>query len=225
MDYGDPGNREEKRKIREACAELDKNDAQKALDEVASALKRITSLTVKGGLATQLESIGRASISGLSQESLLHTAITYKLIGLYPAICEKACKLTDLIVSRPASKEAEAYLEEATYCYVFGLNSACAILCRALLEQILEERLPDEAKLDWQIQNKSTPLTLRPLINLDKQFRRLPPDSWAAAESVLQIGNRASHSGPVTERDAWDCIVATRLSVQAILSAFARARN
>ena len=206
------------------CAELDREDAQKVRHQLVSVLNDITSIEAKGRLGVNLESMGRSHIAGLSRESLLRTALTHKLIRLYPEFYDRASEWTRLLVTHPASKEAQAYLEEATYCYLFGLYSACAVLSRSLIERLIADRLPGEAKLDWQLQNRGATLTLRPLIDLAKNWRVLPPETWGAAEKVLKIGNKATHSGPVSHCDASDCLVAARLCVQSILSPVASAR-
>jgi hypothetical protein len=42
----------------------------------------------------------------------------------------------------PSSEEADRYLDEATRCYFFGLFTACAVMCRSVLEEALKQKLP-----------------------------------------------------------------------------------
>jgi hypothetical protein len=51
-----------------------------------------------------------------------------------------------------SSEEADRYLDEATRCYFFGLFTACAVMCRSVLEEAIKQKLP--AALSPQVRTR-----------------------------------------------------------------------
>ncbi len=155
---------------------------------------------------------------------MLTVAFAYTLIDLAPKAAARAEKITDLIVKEAGSREGQSYLEEACYCYFYGLNTACAITCRSILEEVIERKLPTRVLENWrqeQSQPEAQP-TLGVLLVLSKNTARkagwhLPPSAYKPASTVLEVGNRAAHNEPIVEADAFRCMTAAREAIAAIL--------
>jgi hypothetical protein len=64
-----------------------------------------------------------------------------ELIELLPNIVAKASALQELALGEIPNKSVQRYYREAHSCYFYGLNRACAVLCRAILEAALKEIL------------------------------------------------------------------------------------
>ena len=58
-----------------------------------------------------------------------------------PAVA-RATELRECVVAAGCSEEADRYLDEATRCYFFGLYTACAVMCRSVLEEAIKQKLP-----------------------------------------------------------------------------------
>ena len=59
----------------------------------------------------------------------------------------RATHLRECVVAAPSSEEADRYLDEATRCYFFGLFTACAVMCRSVLEEAIKQNPAHHARL------------------------------------------------------------------------------
>jgi hypothetical protein len=76
------------------------------------------------------------------QNDLLRTAIALELLELVEPAMQQATHLRESVVAEPSSEEADRYLDEATRCYFFGLFTACAVMCRSVLEEAIKQKRP-----------------------------------------------------------------------------------
>src|ERR1039457_3563518 len=76
------------------------------------------------------------------QNDLLRTAFALELLELVEPAVQRATHLRECVVAAPSSEEADRYLDEATRCYFFGMFTACAVMCRSVLEEAIEQKLP-----------------------------------------------------------------------------------
>ena len=77
------------------------------------------------------------------QNDLLRAAFALELLELVEPAVLRATHLRECVVANGSSEEADRYLDEATRCYFFGLFTACAVMCRSVLEEAIKQRLPD----------------------------------------------------------------------------------
>lgn len=117
--------------------------------------------------------------------NLLDMRYSRELVQMLPNVVTKASSLQDLELSSIPNRSVQRYFQEAHYCYLFGLNRACAVMCRAILESSLKEVLG--AQNNWH-----------ELIDLAEQPRHdgrplLDGERIEAAKKVYRAGNLAVH--------------------------------
>ncbi|MDE3201822.1 MAG: hypothetical protein KGN79_12980 [Acidobacteriota bacterium] len=77
------------------------------------------------------------------QNDLLRIAFALELLEMVEPAVARATHLRECVVQAPVSDDADRYLDEATRCYFFGLFTACAVMCRSVLEESIKEQLPE----------------------------------------------------------------------------------
>ena len=154
--------------------------------------------------------------------TLLETAFAYKLFDLIVPAANRASKLAEVVVKEPSSEEADHYLEEASQCYF--LFTACVVMCRSLLEEVLERKLP-RSLLERRPGNKESDMTLGTLlyeVNNSEFAPKMPAGFLRAARTVNQINKRGAHVSRVSADDAWECLKQARAALTLLLGS---ARN
>ena len=86
---------------------------------------------------------------------MLEVAFAQWLIGLIEPAAQRAAKLKELVVNETSSEQADKYLAEACECYYFGLYTACVLMCRSLIEEVLERKLPNALLDQWRAEAKA----------------------------------------------------------------------
>lgn len=141
---------------------------------------------------------------------MLRLAFAEELIGLIKPAARRAEKLKELVVNEASSEEADKYLSEACFSYYFGLYTACVVLCRSLVEEALERKLPPDLLDTWRKQ-AGDKLTLGNLLkNVEKHEKQAPAlfslDVKCLAKEVNKAGVRGAHTATATEDEAAECI-------------------
>lgn len=157
----------------------------------------------------------------LDSETMLEFAIGQKLITLLDPAVRRARMLREVVVNEASSQDADQYLLEACECFYFGLSSACVVMCRSLLEEALERKLPRQLLADWREEAKQRhlELTLGGLLHKIKQndvhaiSRKFRDLAW----QVNGVATRAAHIRPISEVEARDCIRATGSAITILL--------
>jgi hypothetical protein len=199
---------------------------QRVIDDLYAALPR-NSLHRLGSLS-RFNVEGESDLSPAEQlqriadreNALLKTAFAFKLVDLIEPAAVRASKLAELVVNEPASEEADRYLEEASQCFFFGVFTACVVMCRSLLEEVLESRLPADLVQRLNARNAEREVTLGSLLFVVNNAPSSPYFSakfLRAARIVNQLGTRGAHGHPATEQDAWECLSKTREALKHLL--------
>jgi hypothetical protein len=89
-----------------------------------------------------------------------------------------------------ASPWVQQYFEEAHRCYIYGMEVACAVLCRGLLEAVLSDLVDPTFSLCRTAGSSQSHLSA--MINA-AQHRLLSPPMTASAELIRDGGNAAIH--------------------------------
>ena len=76
------------------------------------------------------------------QNDLLRAAFALELLEMVEPAVMRATQLRECVVAAASSEEADRYLDEATRCYFLGLFTACAVMCRSVLEEAVKQKLP-----------------------------------------------------------------------------------
>jgi len=188
---------------------------------IQHARQRLTSLTrlqhAGNGSTPAWKSIQRALDS--RQNDLLRAAIAAEFLDLVEPAVARATHLRECVVAAPSSDEADRYLDEATRCYFFALFTACAVMCRSVLEEAIKQKLPESLTklIRSRYRNTATLGNLLHEINnnllatgIDAAFPRI-------ANQVNDIGKKAVHQGLLSEDEARTCLQNAREALQMLL--------
>jgi len=189
---------------------------------VQHARERLTSLTRlqcagNGSSTLAWQEIQRA-LDG-QQNELLRTAIALELLELVEPAVLRATHLRECVVASPSSEEADRYLDEATRCYFFGLFTACAVMCRSVLEEAIKQKLPVGVarQVRSRYRNAATLGSLLHEVNNNLKLMGIDGDFPALANQVNDAGKKAVHRGLLSEDEARECLQKARQALQVLL--------
>jgi hypothetical protein len=189
---------------------------------IQHARQRLTSLTrlqnaERPATTPVWQSIQRA-LDG-QQNDLLRTAFVFELLELVEPAVRRATALREVVVITPSSDDADRYLDEATRCYFYGLFTACAGLCRSVLEEAIKQKLPPQlARLvRSRYRNAATLGNLLHEVNNNLQLTGIDPQFPRIANQVNDTGKRAVHCGLLSEDEARACLESARRALQLLL--------
>jgi len=189
---------------------------------VQHARQRLTSLTrlqqVGGDAGTPAwQEIQRAL--DRQQNDLLRAAIALELLELVEPAVLRATHLRECVVAAASSEEADRYLDEATRCYFFGLFTACAVMCRSVLEEAIKQKLPTglARQVNARYRNAATLGNLLHEVNNNLQMTGIDGDFPALANKVNDVGKKAVHQGLLSEDEARECLQNARRALQLLL--------
>lgn len=181
-----------------------------------TSLTRIQQADPSGGLPAWQE-IQRALDA--QQNDLLRAAFALELLELIEPAVLRASHLRECVVAAPSSEEADRYLDEATRCYFLGLFTACAVMCRSVLEEALRQKLPAQlARQVWsRYKNAATLGNLLHEVNNNLQWTGIAPEFPHVANRVNDMGKRAVHLGLLSEDEARACLQDARSALELLL--------
>ncbi|MGC9158577.1 MAG: hypothetical protein ACP5FH_06260 [Terracidiphilus sp.] len=189
---------------------------------IQHARQRLTSLTrllpADSETATPAWQEIQRALDG-QQNDLLRTAFALELLELVEPAVQRATHLRECVVSTPSSEEADRYLDEATRCYFYGLFTACAVMCRSVLEEAVKQKLP--AGLARQVRsryrNTATLGNLLHEVNNNLQMTGFSADFPRLADLVNDAGKKAVHQGLLSEDEARACLENARQALEVLL--------
>jgi hypothetical protein len=189
---------------------------------IQHARQRLTSLTRlqqagSAGAAPAWQAIQRALDA--QQNDLLRAAFALELLELVEPAVLRATHLRECVVAAPSSEEADRYLDEATRCYFFGLFTACAVMCRSVLEEAIKQKLPANLTrlLRTRYRNAATLGNLLHEVNNNLQLTGFDADFPRIANQVNDTGKKAVHQGLLSEDEARLCLQDAREALQLLL--------
>ena len=179
-------------------------------------------VTVKGkgdGRVDDTDAIQRALDA--QQNDLLRTAFALELLALVEPATQRATQLRECVVAAPSSDEADRYLDEATRCFFYGLFTACAVMCRSVLEEAIKQKLPPSLTklVRTRYRNAATLGNLLHEVNNNLQLTGIDPDFPSVANQVNDSGKKAVHQGLLSEDEARQCLQSARHALQLLLKA------
>jgi hypothetical protein len=188
---------------------------------IQHARQRLTSLTrlqqAGNGHTPAWKSIQRALDS--RQNDLLRAAVAAEFLDLVEPAVARATHLRECVVASASSEEADRYLDEATRCYFFALFTACAVMCRSVLEEAIKQKLPDGLRrlIRTRYRNAPTLGNLLHEINNNLLSTGIAPSFPRLANQVNDIGKKAVHQGLLSEDEARACLQNAREALQMLL--------
>ena len=153
------------------------------------------------------------------ENDLLRAAFAFELISLIEPATVRAAYLRECVVSSPSSEEADRYLDEATRCYFYGLHTACAVMCRSVIEEAIKQKLPPELASLVARRYRNTP-TLGNLlheVNNNLILTGIAPEFLKPANKVNDVGRKAVHQGLLSEAEARQCLQDARRALELLL--------
>lgn len=167
------------------------------------------------------------------ENDLLRAAIAFELLSLIEPAVARATHLRECVVASSAPElnlaesslaesslaEADRYLDQATRCYFFGLFTACAVMCRSVVEEAVKQRLPPQlAKLVVRrYRNTPTLGNLLHEVNNNLQLTGIDSAFLKPANRVNDTGRKAVHQGLLTEDEARLCLQDARRALEILL--------
>ena len=199
--------------------QLARDMRQGFIEHARQRLTSLTRLTRSGGAAPTpaWQQIQRALDA--QQNDLLRAAFALELLELVEPAVARATELRECVVAAPSTEEADRYLDEATRCYFFGLFTACAVMCRSVLEEAVKQKLPAELTKLVRSRYRNTP-TLGNLlheVNNNLQLTGIDAGFPRLANQVNDVGRKAVHQGLLSEDEARDCLNCAREALQLLL--------
>jgi len=153
------------------------------------------------------------------QNELLRAAFALELLEMVEPAVARAAHLRECVVATDCSEEADRYLDEATRCYFFGLFTACAVMCRSVLEEALRQKLP--AKVTGPLRSRwgkaATLGVLLHEVNNNLRMLGIDPEFPRVANRVNDAGKRAVHRGLLSEDEARECLQDARRAMELLL--------
>jgi hypothetical protein len=142
-----------------------------------------------------------------------------ELLELVEPAVFRATHLRECVVAAASSEEADRYLDEATRCYFYGLFTACAVMCRSVLEEAIKQKLPDQLTrlVRTRYRNAATLGNLLHEVNNNLQLCNIDGDFPRVANQVNDVGRKAVHQGLLSEDEARVCLQNARLALQLLL--------
>jgi uncharacterized protein (DUF885 family) len=150
------------------------------------------------------------------ENELLRTAFALELLAMVEPAVGRATQLRECVVAAACSDEADRYLDEATRCYFFGLHTACAVMCRSVLEEAIKQKLPPALTrlVRTRYRNAATLGNLLHEVNNNLQLTGIDPEFPAVANRVNDTGKKAVHQGLLGEDEARRCLQSAREALQ-----------
>jgi hypothetical protein len=190
---------------------------------VQHARQRLTGLTrmrrVGDGRQTPAWQEIQHALDGQENE-LLRTAFALELLGMIEPAAARARHIRECLVGAVCSEEADRYLDEATRCYFLGLFTACAVMCRSVLEEAIKQKLPPA--LARLVRNRyrgaATLGNLLHEVNNNLRLTGIDPRFVRLANKVNDDGKKAVHQGLLSEEEARQCLQSAREALQLLLS-------
>jgi len=189
---------------------------------VHNARQRLTSLTRlrRAGApeATEAWQQIQRALDG-QQNDLLRAAFALELLEMVEPAVARAAHLRECVVATNSSEEADRYLDEATRCYFFGLFTACAVMCRSVLEEALRKKLPLRVAgpLRSRYGKAATLGVLLHEVNNNLRMLEIDPKFPRVANRVNDAGKKAVHRGLLSEDEARECLQDARQALELLL--------
>ena len=179
-----------------------------------SRLFRASQTLVHEGLPTSIDELREvlpAWDTFLLLKDLLKLHLAQDVIWTLREATDRARQLLELAFESSLSPVAQAYLARVARCFTWGYEAESLILCRSVLEQVLEETItnPDVFNAyDWKPdcfpaqrreelrRHGAVAIKISDRIHAAQALGRLSPADAAAAKTIRDRGNKALHEVP-----------------------------
>ena len=129
--------------------------------------------------------------SDTQQSDALDCHYASELLEKLGTVVERAARLERLPVGSAPNGAVQRYFQEAHDCYLYGFNTACVVLCRAILEAALQHTIPPKDREGKSVVGQ---------VHIAQQKGLLSRERASWAEEIYTAGNLAIHNYPKFER-------------------------
>jgi hypothetical protein len=138
-------------------------------------------------------------------ERYLDDCLSRRLVSEIPRMVARAIQLEPMSILPNPQADQNAYLREATRCYLYGLFNASVALSRSALEQALSSKIPT------LLQRAAGGDTLSTLINTARSsILKQAPEVCNTADQVRKVANGIVHGKTCKESGAFRVLKDTR---------------
>jgi hypothetical protein len=144
-------------------------------------------------------------------KDLLQVELAQNMIWELESATDRARALLELVVEIQVPSVAQAYLARVARCFTWGYTAECLILCRSVLEHVLEEAVPNTdvfSVYTWRPEafpeerrrilreQGAVAATIGDRINAARAIGRISDGDATAARTIRDRGNKAVHEAP-----------------------------
>ena len=210
---GADGQRELNR-LHEAAELLLKGTAELADVDPVTTLREL----FEAGVGLQIQ---HDSLANLLDE---HVCIDFawNAMGMLDSARERFWRLLGVLKPLTPNKKARAFLLRVSRCFLFGFDSECIVMCRAVLDRQFEAEIAaDDVRTWWDttpegLGGKLPSLNLYSRIQAAVHIGRIDANVGNSAHKVRKEGNDAVHSKP-SSADGLDILIATMQTLSGLL--------
>jgi hypothetical protein len=130
-----------------------------------------------------------------SRQDEIDAALTEEVLGKLSNAVSRALRLEDMELLPVTPDALKRYFEEANRCYLYGFKIACAVLCRAILEEALKNVCDPDGKIETAKRLRQDKRSyFDTLVRFATEKGKLGDE--ACALNVKEAGNWAIHNFP-----------------------------
>ena len=160
----------------------------------------------------------------LEQEGLAHDLrialqlrMTKHLLPSFDRIADRAWHLAEIVVVSRPSLQVQRYMKRATRCYLLDLVPECLVMCRAILENAVNDC--------YRSQNTAWPRDEEGRTTMRVRLEHAEKNGWLGdttatelAQMVWTRGSKAAHSDPESVGDALGSLAITMRALPGLLA-------
>jgi len=158
--------------------------------------------------------------SGMASCQLLELSVAKDCLSRIEGATQRARDLMEWSVNQASSEQADQYLSEASTCFIYGLFTSSAVMCRSLLEEVIESKLPTKFLAEGRLSDprNRTLGNLLDVVNNNLQEVHFHRDVPKLGRLVNEVGSRAAHERELSEGEAFECLKDTYKAILRLLS-------
>jgi hypothetical protein len=178
-------------------------------------------------IVTKLVLIGTAQrrwseprpFSGMASCQLLELSVAKDCLSRIEGATQRARDLLEWSVNQASSEQADQYLSEASTCFIYGLFTSSAVMCRSLLEEVIERKLPTKFLAEGRLSDprNRTLGNLLDVVNNNRQEVHFHRDVPKLGRLVNEIGSWAARERELSEGEALKCLKDTHKAILRLL--------
>ena len=178
-------------------------------------------------IVTKLVLIGTAQrrwseqlpFSGMASCQLLELSVAKDCLARIEGATQRARDLLEWSANQASSEQADQYLSEASTCFIYGLFTSSVVMCRSLLEEVIERKLPKKFLAEGRLSDRRnrTLGNLLDVVNSNRQEVHFHRDVPKLGRLVNEIGSWAARERELSEGEALKCLKDTHKAILRLL--------